>query len=134
MPYISISKSTEPYTIYAPGSRNVTIKHDSYFNLTCQSGKFKSFVEKIPREITVKCLEGQSVQYKQYAYEYDYFECDDTQRMMAARKAFRKIFIPKTRKTRPIRKLYITVYKYIFIIYLIIFITLNIQKLSHNFK
>lgn len=124
---------SEPYSTYTPDSGNLTVKHNSYFKLSCQSGKFKSFGEENLKEITVKCIEGRSVQYKQYAYEYDYFECDDTQRMFAARKAFRKVFIPKTRKTRPIRKLHM-IYKFIFIVYLIIFIMLNIQRLSRNFK
>lgn len=129
IPYVS-----EPYSTYTPDSGNITVNHNHYFKLTCKSGKFKSFTEENPTEITVKCLEGRSVQYNKYAYEYDYFECDDTQRLLAARKAFRKIFVPKTRKTRPIRKLYIMIYKYFSSAYLTISIILKIQRLSHDFK
>lgn len=108
----------------------------------CTSGKFKSIIDENPTEITVQCIEGHSIKYKQYAYEYDYFECDDTQRLKAARRAFRKIFVPKTRKYNRIGKLYIMFYKYIFNTHLIIltilvkncWCMLNIQRLSSCFK
>lgn len=76
MPIAYTSNSFMHSMICPDRNGRLKINHNSNFKFTCETGKFVSGTLRSSREVNVKCLKGDSIEYRGRTYAFKDFKCD----------------------------------------------------------